>query len=593
MKDQNDEETEFPILKQDVGSILKKYFTIGKSYPFTISACPGDQNEKNEFIKYYIVTDILGFEHHFYSQRGLYKIGQTVELTVSKIEKVWLEFSDPTQQDIQNNFIISNKYEFKIESLETDPNTQKPYFIVSDTQKGYLHRYYFIGEHTEQPGETIQLEVKKYTNRGELVLIEPGFHLSPKDLSDMEKTENYTYGRENAHLEYKSSFVYTTSGDNNIDAQLGIVIMRVLSSFMNAEGGTVLLGYRDDGSICGINRDIPFLNSSNGSDEKTYKKTLDGLELKIRNTITKMLGGYANSLVTVEFRKTDTGLLVCHLKTKPSAKPIYFNKIELYKRSGNMCQSLRGDEITFFIVDHLSQIMQNANNVLEQSAPEELPESAVETKIVEIHKDGSLAAFLPKPPNPADFKLWQYITLYKDGTVSRQKKESSENDVLFNIPLTTVCKKKSSRLLLCYVNGCVNVLNPQEIVGEKLSSENRRYSNGFNLNSELRVPLLCNENDYIVIRSRLEDGKEMIKAVAVENYTVHSPKAMQTNGNVLLDSKKAVLESIEVIPAEQNSFIYPILIKSKNGAPGYQAEKYPSVLAFLKHRKLNAEETPD
>lgn len=63
------------------------------------------------------------------------------------------------------------------------------------------------------------------------------------------------------------------------------------------------MGYKDDGTICGIENEIPELNTSE-EDNYQYKPTLDGLELKIRNTIKWHLGGFANSMTKIEFRKT-------------------------------------------------------------------------------------------------------------------------------------------------------------------------------------------------------------------------------------------------------------------------------------------------
>lgn len=586
VKDIDGNETTFPILKQDIKSILQMNFTAGKSYSFTVAACPGDLNEKLEKIEYYIVRDYLDFEHQLHTSAE-YKIGDPVELTVDKFGSRWLEFVDPVRQRIKELFEIGKEYDFLIESEEFDEKSGKNFFTLRDEFEGFIHRFYFADEHPASPGEKIKLTVKAITPKGWLLLIEPGKQISIAELQTLEQIEDNTLGRENDQLEYKSSFVYTASGEQNIDSQLGREIMQQLAAFMNAKGGMVCLGYRDDGSICGINNDIQYLNSS-AEDEYTYKLTLDGIELKIRNTIGRKLGGFANSQVTVTFRKNEKGLLVCHLTAHPSAKPIFLNSTALYKRSGNMCQHLKGDEITFFVLDHLTQIMQNAKLAFTAPAASAAPDKTTEVKPEDKDKE---IVIMPSP-TVKDEKILQYITLYKDGTVSRQKVEQNASDVLYNIPFTASCKNKGARLLLCYDNGCVNVLNPGEVASGKLKTENKHYSNGFNTNAALLSVFTCSKEDYLVIRSQKHGGGiDMIKALAIDGYSVHDPQSMQTQGNKVLDVKNAAVTRYEIVPGEQSSFIYPIIVKSKNGALGIPAHsaKVQNVLAFLKKRKRDAE----
>lgn len=590
IRDHDGTETTFPILKQDVRSILQDDFTIGKSYPFTIVSCPGDKNEKFETMDYYKVRDHLGFEHRLKTS-AVYKIGDAVELTIDKIGERRLEFADPVRLEIQGLFKIGQEYSFLIESEECDEHSKKNFFTLRDKIKGFLHRFYFEDEHPDGPGDTITLKVKGITSKGWLLLIEPGKTISDKELQTLEQIEDRTLGREDEQLEYKSSFVFTATGEQNIDSQLGREIMQQLAAFMNAGGGMVCIGYRDDGTICGINKDIQYLNSSNNDDTYTYDPTLDGIELKIRNTIGRKLGGFANGLVRIDFRKSAKGLLVCHLIASPSAKPIYLNRSDLYKRSGNMCQRLRGDEITFFILDHLSQIMQNAKLSLAANEPAKLPDRMELTQEVAPQEKEVPIPFLPQP-EPKKEKLWQYLTLYADRTVSRGKNADESPEALFNVALTTGCKAKGSRLLLCYDNGCVNVLNPGEVVSTKLTKEGHRYSNGSNSKARLLAVMTCTKEDFLVIRSRRNDtSTEMIKAVALENYAVHDPMSMQTQGNRLVDPKCAVVEQFEIVPGAQSSFIYPIIVKSKNGVPGFPAHNsnVQNVLAFLKKRKRDAE----
>ena len=595
VKDIDGTETAFPILKQDFKSILMDNFEIGKTYTFSVIAVPGNIDDKLEKIDYYIVRDPLGIqEHHLYTSAE-YKIGDSVELTVDRFDSTHLGFADPVRQKIKEFFEVGKEYTFKIESEALDEKSGKNFFALRDNVEncGFIHCFYFSEDRSDGPGNDINLIVKAITPKGWLLLAEPGAKISAKELQTLEQIEDNTLGRENEQLEYKSSFVFTADSAQNIDKQLGMEIMQQLAAFMNAKGGMVCLGYQDDGSICGINNDIQYLNSST-EDEYSYKPTLDGIELKIRNTIYKKLGGFANSMVSITFRKSTAGSLVCHLIAQPSSKPIYLNGTALYKRSGNMCQRLKGDEITFFIWDHLDQMKQSAVSAATTAI---LPPAQIkDAETVEVKQDEKDKEIAFTPVQPAiNEKILQYITLYKDGTATRQRTEQTSDDVLFNIPFTAKCRNQKARLLFCYDNGCVNVLNPQKVATEKLKKPGYPYRNGFNKDAALLSVFTCSKDDYLVIRSKKHnDGIEMIKALAIGGYEVHEPHSMQTQGNKVLEVKNAAVDSYEIVKDEHSSFIHPVIVKSKNGALGIPANsaKAQNVIAFLKklNRRSDAEE---
>ncbi len=128
----------------------------------------------------------------------------------------------------------------------------------------------------------------------------------------------YATGRPSLHylppftslLEYKSSFVYTPKGECDIDKQLGYEIMRQIAAFMNTDGGEFRIGYKDDGTLCGINEDLQYINSSN-EDDCVYDLSEDKIRLKFINTITAKLGSLAAMRVEVLLFQTDDGKLVC------------------------------------------------------------------------------------------------------------------------------------------------------------------------------------------------------------------------------------------------------------------------------------------
>ena len=583
VKDSDGAETNFPILRQDLGAILKRFYTPGEKYTFTVAEKPGESFLPNGApAPYYQLSDAYGLTHQYKTSETLEK-GSSLELAVESIEGHWLKFVNPVKgikDELKTLFETGKTYPFVIQTEEVDASGRH-FFTLTDKAKGFTHRFYFTGERDDDPGDEIELLVKDFLPNGWLFLTEPNQILSPKEIAELTEIASSSPGRENSVREFKSSLVYTASGEKNIDKQLGREIMQQLASFMNADGGCVYLGYRDDGSICGIENEVAELNTSE-EDEFQYKPTLDGLELKIRNTIARHLGGFANLAADIQFRKSADGHMVCHIAVPASAKPIYQNGIYLYKRSGNMCQWLKGDELTFFIISRMKSQPVAAATPAKPAQPIGETEVVTKAEMETVHP-----ALAPAATAAAPEKVWTHFTFYADGSVSRQPKEVAAPEVVFDVPLSLAAKNKSARLLLCYDNGCVNIVNPKDVYSQKLKNARQQYKNGWNTDAKLIHVYECTGEDYLVVRSKRPDGEQMIKAVPVGNYAVHTGLSMQTQGNRIVDPERAAVVDMEIVPAGQQSFIYSIILKSKNSAPGYPAMnfKYQNALSFLKHRK--------
>lgn len=160
--------------------------------------------------------------------------------------------------------------------------------------------------------------------------------------------------------------------------------------------------------------------------------------------------------------------------------------------------------------------------------------------------------------------------------------------MLFNIPVSSSYRKKSARLLLCYDNGRVNVLNPRDVIEMRLLKNGRRYSGGFDASGEatLLAAFVCRAEDYLVIRSRKQDGREMLKAVCIEPCKVRNPQSMSGRGVTFVRPELARTVALHLVPAEHNSFIYKIIARSDKCGPGHAADSSvcADARAYLAHR---------
>ena len=166
-------------------------------------------------------------------------------------------------------------------------------------------------------------------------------------------------GGESKYVEYKSSLVYPAEEvEPDVDKQLGQVIVRAVASFMNSDGGCVYVGVRDNGEICGIESECAFL-TANSEDANRYKQNIDGIQLKVLNTIRQKLGDAAGALVEVRFKQgANTKHLVCEIVVRANETeiPIYADGKYLYVRYSGQTQRLEGESAAKYIIDRLRRL---------------------------------------------------------------------------------------------------------------------------------------------------------------------------------------------------------------------------------------------
>lgn len=147
-------------------------------------------------------------------------------------------------------------------------------------------------------------------------------------------------GEESEQLEYKSSAFYNYNETQIPETHLfeGSVLKPV-AGFLNARGGSLIIGMSDDGEVLGIQAD---LEAKNWGVDK-YVRTLTS---RIEST----MGAAAAALTTISLKKVQ-GRQVCVLDVEAAASPTFVKKSKsmkegaLYVRMNNSTRVLEGNEI--------------------------------------------------------------------------------------------------------------------------------------------------------------------------------------------------------------------------------------------------------
>ena len=145
---------------------------------------------------------------------------------------------------------------------------------------------------------------------------------------------------ESGTVEFKSTLRYNTYKGQR-DKAMESEVARTLCGFMNAEGGTLLIGIDDQGNALGLDNDFSTLR----------KKTKDGFELAFNDIATDHLGPVYRQYIDVSFENYQ-GKLICVIRVRKSPEPVYCQhgqEYVFYIRVGNSTKQLDAKETVEYV----------------------------------------------------------------------------------------------------------------------------------------------------------------------------------------------------------------------------------------------------
>lgn len=150
---------------------------------------------------------------------------------------------------------------------------------------------------------------------------------------------------EGSHIEFKMTG-RMNSHTGQKDPVLEHMVVKSVAGFMNAAGGTLLIGVKDDGEVTGIEADLPTLGR---------KATLDGYSLWLSGLLDNRMGPAAVANASIGFEELPGGT-VCRVDVKPSTSPIFVSggrgEAELFVRLNNATRGLNVAEALEYVRTH-------------------------------------------------------------------------------------------------------------------------------------------------------------------------------------------------------------------------------------------------
>ena len=187
-------------------------------------------------------------------------------------------------------------------------------------------RYAYIGNGTGQLKTTKQKETGDATKKRRAQ--------SESEEAILKLTE----ADESQELEFKSSLSWDYDKGNK-NKKLEYVVAKTVAGFMNAYGGTLLIGVDDHGKILGLQKDYSIHKKNKGR---------DGFELRLREVLDNFIGVQFGLLFEVEFAEVETKE-ICAIRISRSTEPVYLQlkegTTEFALRSGNRTKLLHPKQI--------------------------------------------------------------------------------------------------------------------------------------------------------------------------------------------------------------------------------------------------------
>ena len=114
------------------------------------------------------------------------------------------------------------------------------------------------------------------------------------------------------------------------------MVFKTIAGFMDVEGGTLLIGVDDSGTVLGVERDL------NGNVQAMNAKDRDSFDLLFRSRLLQFLEAEFGPYIHLAFKVIENKTIAV-VQVEYSPKPVFLkinNSKEFYVRSGNTSKLL-------------------------------------------------------------------------------------------------------------------------------------------------------------------------------------------------------------------------------------------------------------
>jgi hypothetical protein len=454
----------------------------------------------------------------------------------------------------KEHYIAGSVVSFYVTGSQKDQNDKLFYTIEDDFAE---HRFYT--DRTYHIGEDIKLKID-FAKNGFLLFTEvvSNPHLGAESTAmsianpRKESSPRINLGPEDMELEYKTSIIFSASTNQPDIQEQMLVIIKVLASFMNTNGGCLAIGITDEDHIIrGIDADYEYLNSDS-DDNFTYKLNEDGYKLKILHDVNYRCGSLAASTLRFDFKERDNKRYLKINVTK-AERPVWVREGSkgsvLYIRQDGRCKPIYGEDITNYITSRMHESMMKGNYSTEEYF-EKFEEMLKKLMNQREHKED---IELPTPP-VRDIQYW--LMWNNDGTW--KKLNAPDQSASLQIPVYK-SDKKNQRIMQCYADAKIVTRDVTKMVPQRVHNNEEQRSN-WRVGKKPTNIFIAYANDYIAIQSVDAAGNKYIKLHSVGHF--NTIEAANAEGRTIIPTNGYKVMKYAIVGAEHSHRVKQLVLES-------------------------------
>jgi len=145
---------------------------------------------------------------------------------------------------------------------------------------------------------------------------------------------------ESATLEFKCTLQWDMT-QNQVNKALRFSVLKTIAAFLNSEGGTLIIGVEDNGTVFGLGRDL----------KTVHRQSLDGFEQLLNNLISDRIGVEFARFIKIRFEQLE-GESVCAVDVEKAPEPAFMDGPrgkEFFVRHGNTTRALNPEEMHRYV----------------------------------------------------------------------------------------------------------------------------------------------------------------------------------------------------------------------------------------------------
>ncbi|MDR1414508.1 MAG: putative DNA binding domain-containing protein [Odoribacteraceae bacterium] len=357
-----------------------------------------------------------------------------------------------------------------------------------------------------------------------------------------EETPTVHFGTEGHDREFKTSVVFPPESTGEADAERQLdLILRTITGFLNAAGGTLYIGVNDFGLPSGIQGDLSYLRC----DEDKY-------QLFIRQRIVESLGKDVNGLIAFKFA-TYGQKVVCAIAIPSYHQAVVYKKT-VWQRQGNATRPLQKTDLK--LLKHRKKEAGISHRATAPSFPGETGYAIKTPDLTPVieEKPKIATSLLQEIQTPAR----GHLSLLKQGKYILTDQPPERDDTLLTLPLPA---DDEGCLIQVYDTGHVNLVSTNVLSGKKRDFE---YQNGTFANATPIFVAFATRDDFLFLKTHVNKDAH-IKVTPVNPLKINTDLSLK--GVIVLAAKFDKIEQVEILTPRQARALSCTKDLSPLGAP--------------------------